>query len=94
MTFMSPPPRPVSNSVRHSNSRSPGGTVAVTVVSVPGGIRVEVADDGGTSVPTVLADQTESPDLTESGRGLQLVEVMSDQWSYYVTSQAPSPGSS
>jgi anti-sigma regulatory factor (Ser/Thr protein kinase) len=73
----------VTNSVQHSNSRRPGGTVAVTVVSVPDGIRVEVIDEGGTTVPTMLAGQAEPPDLTESGRGLQLVEIMSAQWSYY-----------
>jgi anti-sigma regulatory factor (Ser/Thr protein kinase) len=58
-------------------------TAAVTAGLLPGGIRVEVIDDGGTTVPTMLAGQTEQPDLTESGCGLQLVEILSAQWSCY-----------
>jgi anti-sigma regulatory factor (Ser/Thr protein kinase) len=73
----------VTNSVQHSNSSRPGGTVTITLISVPGGIRIEVIDDGGTTEPAMRSGGPEHPDLAESGRGLKLVEILSAQWSYY-----------
>ena len=73
----------VTNSVQHSESRHPGGTITTTVIAVPDGIRVEVIDDGGTTVPQVKADQLDPEDLIEGGRGLQLVEFFAVQWGHY-----------
>ena len=73
----------VTNSVTHSESGRPGGTVTITLISVPDGIRVEVIDDGSENEPAVHLSQAESPELIESGRGLQLVEFLSANWGYY-----------
>jgi anti-sigma regulatory factor (Ser/Thr protein kinase) len=73
----------VTNSVTHSESWRLGGTVTITLISVPDGIRVEVIDDGSENEPAVRLSQVESPELIESGRGLQLVEFLSANWGYY-----------
>jgi anti-sigma regulatory factor (Ser/Thr protein kinase) len=73
----------VTNSVTHSQSGRLGGTVTITLISVPDGIRVEVIDDGSENEPAVRLSQVESPELIESGRGLQLVEFLSANWGYY-----------
>jgi serine/threonine-protein kinase RsbW len=73
----------VTNSVQHSKSRRRGGTVTITVIAVPGGIRVEVIDDGGSTIPAVSLSQSEQPDPAENGHGLRLVEILSARWSHY-----------
>jgi serine/threonine-protein kinase RsbW len=72
-----------TNSIKHSESGSSGGTVTITLISVPDGIRVEVIDDGSENEPAVRLSQAESPELIETGRGLQLVEFLSANWGYY-----------
>jgi anti-sigma regulatory factor (Ser/Thr protein kinase) len=72
----------VTNSLQHSNSRHDGGTITVTLIAIPGGIRAEIIDEGGTSVPALRSGPCESPDLDEEGRGLCLVQVLSTRWSY------------
>jgi anti-sigma regulatory factor (Ser/Thr protein kinase) len=68
----------VTNAIQHSDSRRPGGSVTVTVASVPGGIQIEVADEGSfRSVPVVRDDP-----LGADGRGLFLVQSLSDNWGY------------
>jgi anti-sigma regulatory factor (Ser/Thr protein kinase) len=37
----------VTNSAVHSDSRRHGGTITVTLIAVPDGIRAEVIDEGG-----------------------------------------------
>lgn len=70
----------VTNSIRHSDSRLPGGTVTVTVVASAADILVEVTDDAGGGQP-VLRD---GPDLcAEDGRGLFLVAMLSARWGYH-----------
>jgi anti-sigma regulatory factor (Ser/Thr protein kinase) len=73
----------VTNSVQHSDSRLPGGTVTIALISVPGGIRIEVIDDGGTALPAVRQHEPEGPDFAEDGRGLWLIESLSARWSYF-----------
>jgi anti-sigma regulatory factor (Ser/Thr protein kinase) len=70
----------VTNSLLHSNSRLPGGTITVTVAGIPGGARVEVRDAGGASVPFPYT----LDDLAEHGRGLQLVRDLSARWGYHL----------
>jgi anti-sigma regulatory factor (Ser/Thr protein kinase) len=71
-----------ANSLQHSNSRHPGGTVTITVIAAPGDVRIEVIDDGGTTLPVVSFNQIE-PDLAGNGRGLRLVEALSAAWNHY-----------
>jgi anti-sigma regulatory factor (Ser/Thr protein kinase) len=73
----------VTNSVQHSNSRYPDGTITVIVISVADGIRVEVVDDGGATVPALKTADEDSEDLAEDGRGLQMVEMLSARWGHY-----------
>jgi anti-sigma regulatory factor (Ser/Thr protein kinase) len=69
----------VTNSVLHSDSRLPGGTVTVTVSGTPDGVRVEVRDAGGMSAPLFKgADDA----LAEGGRGLRLVNDLAVRWNY------------
>jgi anti-sigma regulatory factor (Ser/Thr protein kinase) len=66
----------VTNSINHSNSRKKGGTITVTVSAATDRVRVEVADDGGETVPAVRR----RGELAEGGRGLQLVDAYSLAW--------------
>jgi anti-sigma regulatory factor (Ser/Thr protein kinase) len=67
----------VTNSLLHSASSRPGGTVTIAVLPVPGGIRVEVTDQGG---PTVPALREPDDPAAENGRGLRLVDTLSARW--------------
>ncbi|HXZ72336.1 MAG TPA: ATP-binding protein [Streptosporangiaceae bacterium] len=73
----------VTNSVQHSNSRRRGGTITITVIAVPGGIRVEVIDEGSTTISAASLSQSQELDLAENGHGLRLVEILSARWSHY-----------
>lgn len=66
----------VTNSVVHSLSRHPGGTVTVAVAEVGDGLRIEVTDDGAPVFPALWPAL---PDH-ESGRGLQLVDALAARW--------------
>jgi anti-sigma regulatory factor (Ser/Thr protein kinase) len=66
------------NSLRHSRSALPGGTVTVTVTARAGGVRVEVADRSGIGVPEPRAAEADA----EDGRGLELVERMAARWGW------------
>ena len=69
----------VTNSMRHSDSRLPGGTITIMVTASPGSARVEVRDAGGASVPVIKgADDA----LAEGGRGLRLVRDLAARWGY------------
>jgi anti-sigma regulatory factor (Ser/Thr protein kinase) len=72
----------VTNSVQHSDSRHPGGTITVVVISVVSGMRIEVIDNGGATVPA-LKTAEDAGDLSEDGRGLQMVEMLSARWGHY-----------
>lgn len=69
----------VANSVRHSDSRLPGGTVTVTVAATHAEILIEVTDDGGAGVPAVR-DRDDM--CAEDGRGLVLVAALCARWGY------------
>jgi anti-sigma regulatory factor (Ser/Thr protein kinase) len=69
----------VTNAVLHSRSRDAGGMVALMVIEMPGGIRVEVADGGAEhSIPVVKSDVFRS-----DGHGLFLVQALADHWGYF-----------
>jgi anti-sigma regulatory factor (Ser/Thr protein kinase) len=65
-----------SNSLRHSGSGAPGGTITVTVRAGGGIVRVEVADRSGLGVPRLLPADREA----DGGRGLWLVAGLAAQW--------------
>jgi anti-sigma regulatory factor (Ser/Thr protein kinase) len=67
-----------SNSVRHSRSGSPGGTVTVTVLAGEGLVRVEVSDQGGPGVPEIRQANRDA----EDGRGLELVAALATRWGW------------
>jgi anti-sigma regulatory factor (Ser/Thr protein kinase) len=68
----------VTNAVRHSRSRAPGGTIALVILQVSGGVRIEVTDQGSdVSSPIVKGDT-----FASDGHGLFLVEAMAEQWGY------------
>jgi|ERR1700678_2781809 anti-sigma regulatory factor (Ser/Thr protein kinase) len=68
----------VTNSINHSKSHGKTRAITVTVLATAGLVRVEVADDGGATVPSVSCGD----DLAETGRGLQLVSAYSTSWDY------------
>ena len=68
----------VTNAVLHSRSGRDGGTVTVTVVGLPDGVLVEVADDGSPdSSPEIRMDR-----YAPGGRGLFLVDQLAVRWGY------------
>lgn len=66
------------NSVRHSRSGSPGGTVTVAVTTGGSVVRVEVADRGGLAVPELRPVGCDA----ESGRGLRMVARLASRWGW------------
>jgi two-component sensor histidine kinase len=71
-----------TNSLKHSESGKPGGTITVTVAVTPGELLVEVTDNGGGGEPA----PRKAGDDREDGRGLQLVADLSDAWGYIAAS--------
>lgn len=71
----------VANSVRHSQSGQPGGTITVTVTAAPGQFVVEVMDHAGGGDPVVRP--ASDGDDAEHGRGLRLVADLAADRGYY-----------
>lgn len=69
----------VTNSVRHSDCRRRGQGITVAAIPLGSGIRIEVTDISG---PTVPAFRTGGA-LAEGGRGLQLVLALAANWGYW-----------
>lgn len=69
----------VTNSVQHSDSRLPGGTVTVAVTVTPADILVEVTDAGGPGIPVL---RNGADPCAENGRGMLLVAMLSARWGY------------
>jgi anti-sigma regulatory factor (Ser/Thr protein kinase) len=67
----------VTNSVLHSKSGEPGGSVTVALCSGPAGILIQVRDDGGPTEPRV---GVVTADGAEHGYGLLLVDAMAERW--------------
>jgi hypothetical protein len=68
-----------SNSVRHAAS-----AFAVRVEKLPDRIRIEVEDDGGGEPKVKTPGPTDS-----SGRGLQIVSALADEWGVIPKREAP-----
>ena len=67
----------VTNAIRHTDSGAPGGTVTVVIIGVPGGVLVEVVDDGSPGTP-IVKDEL----FAAEGHGLFLVQALAAQWGY------------
>src|SRR6516162_6574860 len=67
----------VTNAIQHTDSGGPGGTVTIVIIGVPGGVLVEVVDDGSAGTPTVKGDL-----FAAEGHGLFLVQALAAQWGY------------
>ncbi len=66
------------NSVRHSGSGAPGGTVTVAVRAGDGVVQVEVTDHSGPEVPRLRPADRDA----EGGRGLRLVAGLAARWGW------------
>lgn len=67
-----------TNAVTHSASGTPGGKFEVTVYTAANWARVEVRDLGSSELPR---PQHRDPyDVSEHGRGLDLVEALAAKW--------------
>lgn len=70
----------VTNAIVHTKSGAPGGTVTVALCPGPGGILVQVRDDGGPSEPRLSGVAAEEGAGAEHGYGLVLVDALADRW--------------
>jgi serine/threonine-protein kinase RsbW len=70
----------VTNAVVHSKSGAPGGTVTVALCPGPGGVMVQVRDDGGPSEPRLTGVAADTGIGAEHGYGLVLVDALADRW--------------
>jgi anti-sigma regulatory factor (Ser/Thr protein kinase) len=85
----------VTNSVTHSQSGLPGGTVTVGVCTGSAGVLIQVRDDGGLTEPRLAAtpetwaeaaegagaaEAVEAAEGAEHGYGLLLVAALADTW--------------
>jgi len=66
------------NSVQHSGSGAPGGTVTVAVRAGGGVVQVEVTDRSGPGVPQLRPANRDA----EDGRGLRLVAGLAARWGW------------
>jgi anti-sigma regulatory factor (Ser/Thr protein kinase) len=67
------------NSVQHSGSGAPGGTVTVAVRAGGGVVQVEVTDRSGPGVPQLRPASRDA----EDGRGLRLVAGLAARWGWW-----------
>ncbi|SEG85705.1 Anti-sigma regulatory factor (Ser/Thr protein kinase) [Thermomonospora echinospora] len=67
----------VTNAVRHTTSGRPGGRVWVAVITEDARVRVETTDEGGATTEPMIP-----PCQVLSGRGLLIVERLSDRWDW------------
>jgi anti-sigma regulatory factor (Ser/Thr protein kinase) len=69
----------VTNSLLHSGSGE-GGKVTVVLIDQDGALRIEVVDDGGTTVPSLDID---GDPLSNGGRGLWLIDQLAADWGHF-----------
>lgn len=73
----------VTNAAKHSVSGE-GGVIGVVLVEIPGGVRIEVADEGSAGPGPVISPVRPAWELPEGGQGLRLVaEVAAGRWGHY-----------
>jgi serine/threonine-protein kinase RsbW len=69
-----------TNAIVHSRSGEPGGQFSVDIDWTPALVRVVVGDQGAASAPAVAALTGRAALLSDSGRGLLLVDSVADDW--------------
>ena len=69
-----------ANAVRHGRVQGRDFRVALTFVSSPGVLRIEVTDPRGERLPALSPDPEDLSYEAESGRGLLLVAAFADRW--------------
>jgi anti-sigma regulatory factor (Ser/Thr protein kinase) len=67
-----------ANALQHTASGN-GGSFEVTVFRSDRSLRIEVCDEGATTVPVVRA-MDDLDELAECGRGLELVALIASRW--------------
>ena len=77
----------VTNSITHSRSRLPGGTVTVALCAGPAGVLIQVRDDGGAAEPRLGEPDGPCLDGAEHGYGLVLVAALADTWGTLATAE-------
>jgi anti-sigma regulatory factor (Ser/Thr protein kinase) len=75
----------VTNSVRHSRSGQPGGTVTVVVCAGSDGVLIQVRDGGGPAEPRLLNAGRSGAVAAEHGYGLLLVSALAHNWGTMTT---------
>jgi anti-sigma regulatory factor (Ser/Thr protein kinase) len=72
----------VTNSVMHSRSQRPGGTVTVAICAGATSVLIQVRDDGGPSEPQLPAARggAEHASDAEHGYGLLLIDALAETW--------------
>lgn len=76
------------NAVQYTPSGQPGGKFAVGIDREPASVVLRVRDAGGETVPHIVSTPApgrgDEPEmhLTDHGRGLLLVDALSDAWGY------------
>ncbi|MEU9887802.1 ATP-binding protein [Sphaerisporangium sp. NPDC051011] len=67
----------VTNSLVHTGSATFGVTVAIMRT---GDVRIEVADEGGPTIPSIPPHPDDDP--ADSGRGIRLIRTLSTNWGF------------
>jgi anti-sigma regulatory factor (Ser/Thr protein kinase) len=70
----------VTNAIVHTKSGAPDGTVTVALCPGPGGVLVQVRDDGGPSEPRISGEAAHRGNEAEQGYGLLLVDALAERW--------------
>jgi anti-sigma regulatory factor (Ser/Thr protein kinase) len=70
----------VTNSVLHSRSRRPGGSITVAVCAGPTSVLIQVRDDGGPFEAQSPGASGEDASGAEHGYGLLLVDALAESW--------------
>ncbi|MBO0806356.1 MAG: ATP-binding protein [Nocardiopsaceae bacterium] len=66
----------VTNAIQHTRSGD-GGEITVVVIGLPGGVLIEVTDQGSPGAPVVKGNL-----YAAEGHGLYLVQQLADRWGY------------
>jgi serine/threonine-protein kinase RsbW len=69
-----------ANAIVHSRSGEAGGQFSVDVDWAPTLARVVIGDQGSGEVPAIAARSRDAVQLGETGRGLQMVDAVADDW--------------
>jgi anti-sigma regulatory factor (Ser/Thr protein kinase) len=69
-----------ANAVVHTRSGDEGGWFSVDIEWAPASARVVVTDQGSPKLPAIGTPAGGTPQADESGRGLQLVNELADDW--------------